>query len=95
MSASDPNEKFRTLLEKIHSFPTKYIHKVIGKNSNDFKASLEALEIQFKGLLRTSEKTSANQAHLAITYDFDAKDPEAVIALTVASHKIKDLLFIL
>jgi len=95
MTDHDPNEKFRTLLESNHSFPTRYIHKIIGKNSEDFKKSIQNLESEFKGLSRTSEKTSANGGHLALTYHFDAKNSEAVIELTTATHKMKDLIFIL
>lgn len=95
LSSSDQNEKFRTLLEKIHTFPTVYLHKFIGKNTDAFKDSVREFEGKFSGLTRTSEKTSSNQAHLALTYQYEAKDPEAVIALTQATHALKDLLFIL
>jgi len=88
-------EKFKTLLEKTHTFPTVYVHKFIGKNSDEFKGSVDELEKKFMNLKRTGEKLSANQGHLALTYHFKAKDSKAILELTTATHSLKDLLFIL
>lgn len=87
--------KFKALLETTHTFPTVYLHKFIGKNSKEFKESVEELERKFVDLKRTDEKLSANQGHLALTYHFNAKDSQAILDLNIATHSLKDLLFIL
>ncbi len=93
--SEDPFQKFRDLLNQNHQFPCAYLHKFIGKNSEIFKTSVEAFEKKFIGLKRTSEKLSASKAHLSLTYEYLAGSAEDVIQLSVETHKINDLIYVL
>ncbi len=91
----DPFQKFRTLLEQNYLFPCTYTHKFIGKNSPIFRTSVAEFETKFIGLSRTGERSSASGNHLALTYDYRAGSADEIIALTVETKKINDLIYIL
>ena len=92
---ADPFEKFRALLNQHHQFPGIYTHKFIGKNSPIFTAGVADFEKKFIGLTRTTERQSASGAHLALTYEYHASSADDVIQLSVETHKINDLIYIL
>ncbi len=91
----DPFLKFKLLLNEHHEFPGIYVHKFIGKNSPIFHASVEEFEKKFIGLTRVSEKQSSSGKHLSLTYEYYAASAEDVVELSVQSHKISDLIYIL
>ena len=91
----DPYEKFRQLLNENHLFPGKYTHKIIGKNSPLFLDSIIEFEKKFIGLIRTQERKSASGAHLSLTYEYLAANAEEVVQLSVESHKINDVIYVL
>lgn len=91
----DPFENFKDLLKLHHEFPTVYHHKFIGKNSPVFIESVAEFEKKFSGLSRVSERQSASGRHLSLSYEYQADSAEAVVELSVESHKIKDLIYIL
>lgn len=92
---SDDFTKFRKLLEDTYLFPANYTHKFIGKNSELFRNSVVVFEGKFVGLKRTSEKQSANSAHVALTYEFIAASADDIIGLARATYQIDDLIYIL
>ncbi len=94
-TTTDPYQKFRELLDQTYQFPAIYLHKFIGKNSPIFKTSVEEFEKKFIGLTRTLERKSASAAHVALTYEYMAASADDVILLTVETHKINDLIYIL
>jgi len=94
-SPADPYEKFRNLLKDTYLFPADYTHKFIGHNSPAFLEAVKEFEGKFVGLRRTTERTSANGAHLSLTYTFKAGSPQDIVDLTVATNGMPDLLFIL
>jgi putative lipoic acid-binding regulatory protein len=91
----DPFQKFRILLEQNYLFPCTYVHKFIGKNSPIFLESVSDFEKKFIGLARTAERSSASGNHLALTYEYRAGSADEIIALTVETRKINDLIYIL
>lgn len=92
---NDEFEKFRTLLEANFQFPCVYIHKFIGGNSTIFKSSVDDFEKKFIGLNRVSERLSASGKHLSLTYEYQAANPEDVVQLLLATHKINDLVYVI
>jgi putative lipoic acid-binding regulatory protein len=93
--SQDPFEKFRALLDSNFQFPCNYIHKFIGANSTIFKASVADFEKKFIGLTKTSERLSASEKHLSLTYDYHAANVEDVVQLLVETHKLNDLIIML
>jgi putative lipoic acid-binding regulatory protein len=91
----DPFQKFRDLLEANYQFPCTYIHKFIGKNSPIFRSSVTDFEKKFIGLTKTTERMSASNAHVALTYDYLAGSADEIIELTKETQKINDLIYIL
>lgn len=89
------SEKFKELLESNHQFPLKYIHKIIGLNSDIFKISVADFESKFIGLKRSQEKPSASGKHIAITYEYFAANADDVVFLVAESNKINDLVYVL
>jgi len=92
---SDEFDSFRKLLSETYLFPANYTHKFIGRNSQVFRSSVVDFEKQFVGLVRTSEKQSANGNHLALTYTFLAGSPDDIVELAKATHRISDLIYVL
>lgn len=72
-----------------------YHHKFIGKNSPLFIESVAEFEKKFIGLTRISERQSASGRHLSLSYEYQAANAEDVVELSVQSHKINDLIYIL
>jgi putative lipoic acid-binding regulatory protein len=95
MSQEDPLAKFKALLEAEHQFPIQYMHKLIGKNSPIFLASVAEFEKKHIGLTRTGEKTSASGKHLSLTYEYHAASADEVIELQKETQKINDLIYII
>ncbi len=93
--SEDPYQKFRSLLNEHHQFPSQYTHKFIGKNSEIFKASVIEFEAKFIGLTKSTERLSASSKHLALTYVYWAASADDVIKLTTETHKINDIIYIL
>ena len=87
--------KFRILLNQNHQFPCVYLHKFIGKNSPIFLQSVNDFEVKFIGLIRTKERQSSSGAHLSLTYEYTAASADDVIQLSIETHKINDLIYIL
>ena len=93
--SEDPFQNFKDLLNQHHQFPTMYHHKFIGKNSPLFIESVAEFEKKFIGLTRISERQSASGRHLSLSYEYQAANAEDVVELSVQSHKINDLIYIL
>ena len=88
-------ERFKALLNQNLQFPTTYVHKFIGPNTAEFRASVSDFEKKFIALTRAGEKLSSSNAHLSLTYDYLAASAQDVVDLTVATHKIPGVLYIL
>lgn len=95
MSPHDEFQKFRELLEKTYTFPTRYPHKFIGRNTPEFLMAVEIFESEQEGLVKVSSNLSASEKHLALTYEFWASDPEAVVQMLRRTHRIADLIYVL
>lgn len=87
--------KIREMLEAQECFPIEYVHKVIGRNTAEFVASVERLEGRFSTLRRSAEKPSASNAHLSITLVLAAGNVDEVIALLEATEELDDLVMVL
>ncbi len=88
--------KLTELLKTTESFPLDFTFKFIGRKSDAFLASVQALEAQFPPLRREGERESANQQHLSLTYSFKAA-PTAEILIEVyrSIEKLRDVLVVL
>lgn len=93
--SQDQFEKFRALLEGNFQFPCVYLHKFIGMNSPMFKTSVNDFEKKFIGLNRVSERLSASQKHLSLTYEYQAANSEDVVQLLIETHKLNDLIYVI
>ena len=90
--SQDPFEKFRSLLDSNFQFPCIYLHKFIGANSTIFRSSVEEFEKKFIGLSRVSEKLSASEKHLSLTYEYNAANAEEVVQLVIETQKLNDII---
>jgi len=87
--------KIRDLLEAQESFPIEYIHKVIGRNTAAFLASLDRLEAQIPAVRRQSVRPSASNVHLSVTFVLRAENAGEIISLLQATEKLDDLVIVL
>ena len=87
--------KLKELLMAQEKFPIDYLHKFIGKNSPQFATSVATFERKFPGIKLTSSKMSKGDAHVALTYVFQAYDADSVVELLKATDIIEDILVIL
>lgn len=87
--------KLLELLESQHTFPTQYIHKVIGKNSEAFLNAVSELISQTARLTEKSKKESSNRKHISITFEIHAQSAHEVVFLIERSQKLNDVLFVL
>ena len=95
MSKDYSFDKFKALLEKEHQFPMHYLHKLIGKNTPIFLASVAEFEKKHIGLKKVGEKQSASGEHLSLTYEYHAGSADEVIELQKETQKINDLIYII
>ncbi|MCM0607034.1 MAG: DUF493 family protein [Xanthomonadaceae bacterium] len=89
------NTKLLELLESQLTFPTHYMHKVIGKNSEKFLAAVAALLKTTVRLSVKSKKETANQAHVSITLELHAHSAHEVVFLIERSQQLTDVLYVL
>lgn len=85
-------------LESVHSFPGPFTFKLIGPNTDTFRAAVHAITDDVAGSLgaaRFSERTSSADHHLAITVDVNAQNAHHVQALYEAYRKIEGLRLLL
>ncbi len=89
----------RALLSN-ETFPHRYAHKFIGRNTEAFAESVTALEAAFPGAQRVAERRSQGQDpdgphYIAYTYELVADEVEEIIFLLEATAMVKDLKMIL
>jgi putative lipoic acid-binding regulatory protein len=85
----------KLLLEKQETFPIHFTYKFIGRNSSAFLDGVEALKKTHPGLKHEMTRKSAKDAHISLTYGFDAESADAIIEIFRAVEKVPDLLIIL
>ena len=87
--------KLRELLQEQETFPTKFLHKFVGRNTSAFQQAVETLERRFPSAKRQTSRTSAGQKHLALTYELAAQSADEIIELLEATHRLDDILIVL
>jgi len=85
----------KELLEDTESFPTRYLYKFIGRNTEAFVSGVKTLEKDHPALQHQTTRESANAQHLAKTYAFEAPDAESIIAIYRHIEGLADLLLLL
>ena len=90
----DRYAKMRELLAN-ETYPLLYTHKLIGSNTPQFEAGLQAFEQGVPGIQRVGVRLSSGDAHMAVTYNYQAADVDSLIAMLEASSKIPGLKMIL
>lgn len=83
------------LLEEQHTFPSCYTHKVIGKNTEQFRSALQRLVIEFKEIKIVDEKTTASGLHVSVTFELNASGPHAIADLVEMSGQLPDVIYVL
>lgn len=94
MSAHDYS-KLKALLEAQETFPHRYVHKFIGRNSPRFAQSVEAFQARFPKLELQHARLSKGEAHLALTFHLVAESADEIIAVLEATADIEDLHLVL
>lgn len=87
--------RLKALLEEQETFPHRYIHKIIGRNTPKFAEGVERLQEQFPNLKLETARLSKGEMHLALTYYLHAENADEVVALLEATHQLEDLHLIL
>lgn len=88
-------ESLRKQLQEIPYWPHRYCHKLIGRNGEPFRSSVEDLEGKFPEIKRMQESESKNGTYLSITYEIRAENVDDIISLWVASESVQDCVSIL
>lgn len=88
-------EALRKQLSEIPYWPHRYRHKVIGKNTDVFRNSIQALESKIKGLKKTQEGESRQGSYISITFELQAKNVDEIILLWIESEAVEDFVKIL
>lgn len=87
--------QLRALLLSQETFPLDYLHKFIGRNSAEFGEGLKHWMQSHPGASCQSDRLSANQAHRAVTFVFQAATVDELIGMLQATDAIPDLVMIL
>ena len=83
------------LLKSQHTFPTRYVHKVIGKNSPEFLAGVKDLIDSTVRLSEKTKKETASGSHVSVTLELQAIAAEEVVFLIEKSNTLKDVVYVL
>lgn len=84
--------------EELLRFPTSYPIKVVGRRSENLRASIDAIVRAHVPDLDDSQVTerASNQQHfLSITYTFTARSREQVVELAKALQASKDVIMLI
>lgn len=84
-------ESLRKGLKTIKKWPHLYVHKVIGKNGENFETSLQTFEEKFPRLNKRDSGFSRNDKYISVTYELLARDVDEVISLWVASEELEEV----
>ncbi len=87
--------KLKALLESQESFPIEFIHKFIGRNTPAFATGVAELERRHPELKLQHSRMSQGDAHVALTYTFQAASADAIIVVLRATDEIPDLAYVL
>jgi putative lipoic acid-binding regulatory protein len=87
-----PLERLRETLLETESFPLKYTHKIIGKNSERFRISVAQCTSPFENASCTQERTSQNGNHVSLTFEVQAETADHVVEFIQATLQIEDLI---
>ena len=101
-STYQPQKKFaspqlRELLQN-EQYPLNYVHKFIGRKTDEFFNDVGEFESKFTKATRVSERESAptgENIYVALTYTFEANSADEVIEILEAASALKDLKIIL
>lgn len=85
----------KSLLEQQECFPVQFMHKFIGRNSPRFAEGVARFEKRFPQIKLRSTRKSSGEAHVALTYTFEATDADEIIGIIRATGTIDDVLVIL
>jgi putative lipoic acid-binding regulatory protein len=84
--------------EELLKFPTAYPIKVVGRRSEGLRAAIDAIVREHVPDLtdeQISERASAQQHFIAITYTINAQSKEQVVALAHALQACKDVIMLI
>jgi len=84
--------------EELLKFPVEYPIKVVGRRSDNLRASIDAIVREHVPDLVESQVTerASNQQHfLSITYTINAKSREQIVALANALQASKDVIMLI
>jgi putative lipoic acid-binding regulatory protein len=84
--------------EELLKFPTAYPIKVVGRRSEGLRAAIDAIVREHVPDLtdeQISERASAQQHFIAITYTINAQSKEQVVALANALQANKDVIMLI
>jgi putative lipoic acid-binding regulatory protein len=84
--------------EELLKFPVDYPIKVVGRRSENLRASIDAIVRQHVPDLNESQITerASNQQHfLSITYTINAQSREQIVALATALQASKDVIMLI
>ncbi len=87
-------ETLKKALEK-EVYPHVFLFKFIGKNSGVFLVGIQDFEKKFPQLVKSSQRLSKNQNHLALTYQLEAQSPEEIMAVYYGIGQLPDLSMVL
>ena len=88
-------DRIRQLLEG-ETFPLRYVHKFIGKNTTEFREAVKALSKQFPAATCEGFRESGEtHAYLAYTFVQMAADAGEVVDFLEATALLQDLKLIL
>ncbi|MBL7714953.1 MAG: DUF493 domain-containing protein [Bdellovibrionales bacterium] len=97
--SSQSYEDLLKVFQETENFPTVFIHKFIGKNSDafltgvsDWSASKKAL---YPSLKETHRRLSADNKHCSLTFEFTASSAEQIIDILKSTAAIPDLKMVL
>ena len=87
--------KLLELLRTQETFPLEYTHKVIGAQTPEFEAGIQALLSRTPALRVSQRRSTGDQAHVSVTLVLTAQTAEEVILLVEASHDLPGIRVIL
>ncbi|HUP57665.1 MAG TPA: DUF493 family protein [Bdellovibrionota bacterium] len=87
--------KLKALLEEQERFPHDFTLKFIGLNTPAFLEDVRLLEEAYPALRQQTQRKSATEANLALTYLYLAGNADEIVALLKRVSTIRDVRVIL
>lgn len=94
-SSDKKYDELLALFKANEKFPLRFVHKFIGRNTEEFLKGVQIWHERYLHLKETVRRVSADGHYLALTYEFNADSAEEIIDVLKSTAEIPGIKMVL